>query len=72
VLFEPKFESLFVDLGTPIGSFVLFNEFEATFLVEMLCSIKTLKSPEIYPLMAFVSTKVDSGVNEPIANASSA
>jgi len=54
-----------------MGSSVLFNEFEATLLVKMPRSVKTLKSPEIYPLMAFVSTKVDSGVNEPIANASS-
>jgi hypothetical protein len=51
---------------------VLFSEPEANLFVEVPGGIKTLETPEVYPLVAFVSTKVDSGIDELMSHASSA
>jgi len=72
MLLELKFESLFVHLHAPLTPPVLFNDPEADLFVDAPGGIKALETPEAYPLVAFVSTKVDSSIDEPMANASAA
>ncbi len=64
---EEQFEALFVHFPAPLGSPALLSESEAVFLVEMSCSLKTLKGPEVYALMAPVSAEVDGRAHEAIA-----
>ena len=54
-----------------MSSPVLFCEVESDFLIEVPGGMESLKGPEVYPVIALVGAKADSGTDKPIADASS-
>lgn len=69
---EPELEFLFVDLGAPVVSPPLLYQCEAVLVVEVSRRVEALKAPQKQPLVAPVPAKVDSGVDQPVADASAA